>query len=201
MKKYRRSISPLVGVLACVLSWSAAPVAAAVPAEREVRLEAAPKPKAPARTAAKPAVTREVAATNREDGTGCRRLSRSRPLRLNLKPETDILDLVAWMSSITCRQFLVPGTVLASPKKVTVFAPELITPEGASRLFLSALDSVGLTVQESGRFLRIIETSKAKNSALPLYGFEGELLTNDARQESSDGQPAPAKPAADEVSP
>jgi hypothetical protein len=35
---------------------------------------------------------------------------------------------------------------------------------------------VGLTVQPSGAFYRIIETSKAKNSPMPLYGADGELL-------------------------
>jgi hypothetical protein len=140
-------------------------------------------------------------AAKSEEVPGCRRLSSSRPLRLNLKPETDILDLVTWMSSITCRQFLVPGTVLASPKKVTVYAPEVINAEGATRLFLSALDSVGLTVQESGKFLRIIETSKAKNNSLPLYGFEGKLLSSGAHQESSGVAVPDAKPSADDATP
>jgi general secretion pathway protein D len=101
-------------------------------------------------------------------------------VKLNLKPDTELGDLIAWISSITCKQFLLPGTIPGNSKKVTVVAPELITPEEAYRLFLTALDSVGLTVQNDGKFLRIIETVKAKTSSIPLYGDTGELPTSES---------------------
>jgi hypothetical protein len=44
----------------------------------------------------------------------------------------------------------------------------LITPEEAFSLFLGALDSVGLTVEIMGNFLRVIETSRARFSPTPL---------------------------------
>ena len=89
-----------------------------------------------------------------------------RIVKLNMKPETELGDLISWISSITCKQFLLPGTIPANSKKVTVIAPQLITPEEAYRLFLAALDSVGLTVQESGKFFRIIETVKDRKSVV-----------------------------------
>jgi hypothetical protein len=98
-----------------------------------------------------------------------------RIVKLNLKPDTELADLVAWISSITCKQFIVPGTIVSASKKVSIFAPELITPEEAYRLFLDALDSVGLTVERTGRFMQIIETSKAKSSPVPFYGADGRL--------------------------
>jgi general secretion pathway protein D len=101
-----------------------------------------------------------------------------RIVKLNMKPETELGDLISWISSITCKQFLLPGTIPANSKKVTVIAPQLITPEEAYRLFLAALDSVGLTVQESGKFFRIIETVKARQGA-PLYGPDGDVLPGD----------------------
>jgi general secretion pathway protein D len=79
-----------------------------------------------------------------------------RIVKLNMKPETELGDLISWISSITCKQFLLPGTIPANSKKVTV----------------------GLTVQESGKFFRIIETVKARGNA-PLYGPDGELLPGD----------------------
>jgi hypothetical protein len=101
---------------------------------------------------------------------GCRKLPPGRRLvRLNLKPDTDLNDLVAWISSITCKDFIVSGSIDAASKKVSIFAPETITPEEAYRLFLDALDSDGLTVQGTGKFLQIIETAKAKSSPIPLY--------------------------------
>ncbi len=115
-----------------------------------------------------------------------------RIVKLNLKPDTELGDLISWISSITCKQFLLPGTIPANSKKVTVIAPELITPEEAYRLFLGALDSVGLTVAPSGKFLRVIETNKAKSSSIAFYNEDGEMpngesyVTRLVRVENSD---------------
>ncbi len=101
-------------------------------------------------------------------GNECRKLPAGRRIvRLNLKPNTDVADLVAWISSVTCKQFLLPGG-LAAGKTVSVFAPQLLTPEDAYRLFLDALDSVGLTVYPSGGFLRVIEAAGAKTAPIPV---------------------------------
>jgi hypothetical protein len=83
-----------------------------------------------------------------------------RTVRPKFKPETELGDLIAWISSITCKQFLLPGTIPANSRKLTVVAPELITPEEAYRLFLGALDSAGLTIEHAGKFERIVETAK-----------------------------------------
>lgn len=179
----RRVITLCSGALVALLLWPAAPAASAVPAERPAVKVVTPSAerrqgdlRSPGRNIV---VAREAPAVGHEEVPGCRPISGSHArLKLNLKPETEITDLVAWIASITCRQFLVPGTVLAGAKKVTVYAPQPITRDGAYQLFLTALDSVGLTVQESGKFLRIIETSKAKSSAVPLFGFSGEPLSS-----------------------
>ncbi|HVR62971.1 MAG TPA: type II secretion system secretin GspD [Polyangia bacterium] len=98
-----------------------------------------------------------------------------RIVKLNMKPDTELGDLLAWISSITCKQFLLPGTIPPNSKKVTIIAPQLITPEEAYRLFLAALDSVGLTVEPSGKFLRIIETMRAKSTNIPVYSENVEV--------------------------
>ena len=101
-------------------------------------------------------------------GSACTRLpAGKRIVKLNLKPDTEIADLVAWISSITCKQFVLPD-LPASHAKVTIVAPSLITSGEAYRLFLDALDSVGLTVYPSGPFLRIVETSKVKTCPIPV---------------------------------
>jgi hypothetical protein len=103
----------------------------------------------------------------------CRKLpAGKRIVKLNLKPDTNVADLVAWISSITCLQLVVPGSITAADKKVTVFAPEPVTPEEAYRLFLDALDSIGLTVVRSGQFLQVMESGKAKSAPIPFYGWE-----------------------------
>jgi general secretion pathway protein D len=108
-----------------------------------------------------------------EAGTTCVRLpAGKRVVKLNLKPETEIADLVAWISSITCKQFVL-ADLPAAHAKVTIVAPNLISAGEAYRLFLDALDSVGLTVYPSGPFLRIIETAKVKGSPIPVTGLGG----------------------------
>ncbi len=99
-----------------------------------------------------------------------------RVAKLNLKPDADLADLIAWISNITCKQFVISGNITAGAKKVTIVAPGLMTRDEAYVAFLRALDSLGLTVEKSGRFLKIIETSKAKSSAVPIYDFDGRLL-------------------------
>src|SRR5262245_14503902 len=98
-----------------------------------------------------------------EGGEVCRKLPASKRLKLNLKPNTEIVDLVSWISAITCKQFIVPGNLPTQNKTVTIVAPQPITAAEAYDLFLDALDSVGLTVYSAGRTLRLIETSKIKS--------------------------------------
>jgi len=90
--------------------------------------------------------------------------------------------MVAWISSLTCKQFIVPGSLSAATRKVTLVAPGPMTRDEAYRVFLDALDSVGLTVEPAGEALQIIESAKAKSASIPVYGFDGRLLS----------QPSPA---------
>jgi type II secretory pathway component GspD/PulD (secretin) len=120
---------------------------------------AAPRPAAPA-----PA---------EDGGDSCHRLPAGKHLRLNLKPNTEVVDLVSWISAITCKRFIVPGNLQPQSKTVTIIAPQPITASEAYDLFLEALDSVGLTVFSQGRALRLIETSKIKSAPIPVY-VDGE---------------------------
>jgi hypothetical protein len=82
----------------------------------------------------------------------CKKLPAGKPvLKLNLKPESEVSDLVSWMSTITCKTFLFTPADLQG-KKVTVLSPRLMTVEEAYRLFVDTLSSVGLKVEPvSGR--------------------------------------------------
>jgi general secretion pathway protein D len=64
---------------------------------------------------------------------------------------------------------LLAGGGAIDKAKVTIVAPGLLSTEDAYQLFLNALDSVGLTVYPFGKFMRIIEISKAKSSPIPSY--------------------------------
>jgi hypothetical protein len=108
------------------------------------------------------------------DVGSCRKVpGGKRIVKMNLKPDAELADLVAWISSITCKSFVLPGHLASAGKKITIVAPTVMTREEAYASFLNALDSIGLTVEKVGGTLRIIETSKAKSSSVPVYGFDG----------------------------
>jgi len=145
-----------------------------------------PAPGAPGAAAAAPAGTPGVTGANQligeKDFNTCKKFPPGkRIVKLNLKPDTELGDLIAWISSITCKQFLLPGTIPANSKKVTVVAPELITPEEAYRLFLGALDSAGLTIEHTGKFERIVETAKVKTmGGIPVYAEGADVPASES---------------------
>jgi type II secretory pathway component GspD/PulD (secretin) len=136
----------------------------------EVTPAATVTPKAAATpTPTNPVVTGTAEPPGEREFNSCRKFpAGKRVVKLNMKPDTELGDLIAWISSITCKQFLLPGTIPANSKKVTVTAPRPVTIDEAYQLFLAALNAVDLTVEPTGRFLRIIETSKAKSSPMAL---------------------------------
>jgi len=85
----------------------------------------------------------------------CRKYPYYKRIKVTLKPDSELHDLVAWISGMTCKRFIVTGKVRAP--KVTIISPTTITPREAYRAFLSALNAMGLTVQPAGRYLKIIE--------------------------------------------
>jgi hypothetical protein len=68
---------------------------------------------------------------------------------------------------------VLPGQLSASGKKITLVTQGTMTPKEAYAVFLSALDSVGLTVEKGPGYYKVIETAKAKSSSTPVYGFDG----------------------------
>jgi hypothetical protein len=82
-----------------------------------------------------------------------------RAVVFNLARETKLVDAVAWISPIICKSFVVRESTLAEAAPLTMVAPKRIAPKEAHRLFMGALDSVGLTVEQSGKFLRIVKAT------------------------------------------
>ena len=112
------------------------------------------------------------------DGSGfntCQKIPRGkRVVKLNLKPEVELPELVAWISSVTCKSFVLPGSLSAGGKKITFVTQGAMTRDEAYAVFLSAIDSIGLTVERRAGYYMIIESSKAKMSSMPVYGFDGQ---------------------------
>ena len=98
----------------------------------------------------------------------CKKMSRRARFTVTLPRETELDDLVNWMMSITCQKFVLDRK--ARSGKVTILSPEPVTVAEAYAAFYAALELMGLTVEPSGQYFKIVETSDAKNRSLPLYG-------------------------------
>lgn len=101
----------------------------------------------------------------------CVRLPASRRVKVSLKPGSELKDLVAWISSMTCKRFIVAQAARSQP--VTLTSPTPISAGEAYRAFVSALEVMGLTVVPSGRFLKVVPAAWAVQSPTPVYA-DGE---------------------------
>jgi general secretion pathway protein D len=97
----------------------------------------------------------------------CILVPRNRKLRVTLKPDSDLRDLVGWISTMTCKKFIIASNLRA--QKVTLISPTKITPATAYRAFISALDVMGLTVVPSGRYLKVVQGNWAIQNSIPTY--------------------------------
>ena len=105
----------------------------------------------------------------------CQKIPRGkRVIRLNLKPDVELPELIAWISSVTCKSFVLPGHLSAGGKKITIVTQGALTRDEAYAAFLTAIDSIGLTVERHPSYFKIIESSKAKTASVPVYGFDGQ---------------------------
>jgi hypothetical protein len=166
----------LVCAAACLLGGvaRAAPWRGPVPKRWPATRPASPPP--PATTTRAPAEPPTPAFTDAEFNA-CHKLPRGKHLvPVPLKPDTDVDHLIAWLSSVTCQAFVYSGALTARNRNVTIVTPTQITPAGAYRLVLDALNSVGLTLQPAGGYFQIIETQRARSKPIPLYGYDGRRL-------------------------
>jgi hypothetical protein len=98
----------------------------------------------------------------------CKPMPAKAKVKVSLKPETEVADVIAWYSGLTCAPLVVSSAVPVAGKKVTILSPRPITRKELDGLFLGALDSVGLTIERDGRFLYIIESAKARHHNTPV---------------------------------
>lgn len=97
----------------------------------------------------------------------CRKAPPGARFTVTLPKETELEDLVNWMMTVTCQKFIWDRKVRSG--KVTILSPEPVTVDEAYAAFYAALETMGLTVEPSGRYFKIVETTDAKNRTLPLY--------------------------------
>lgn len=99
---------------------------------------------------------------------GCKPPSPKLKIKVNLKPDTEVADLIAWYSTLTCTPLLVSSGVAIAGKKVTILSPTPVTVAEIGSLFRGALESVGLTLERDGKFLYVIDATRAPHSNTPV---------------------------------
>jgi general secretion pathway protein D len=107
----------------------------------------------------------------------CRKQPKGARFRITLPEEAELKDLVNWMMSVSCQKFILD--LKARAGKVTILSPEPVTVEEAYAAFYASLQTMGLTVEPSGKYFKIVETTDAKSRTLPVYGPGGRAPDND----------------------
>ncbi len=107
----------------------------------------------------------------------CNKQPRGAKFRITLAKEAELDDLVNWMMGVSCQKFIWDPKVRGG--KVTILSPEPVTVEEAYGAFYAALQTMGLTVEPSGEYFKIVETAEAKGKTLPVYGPGARAPNND----------------------
>ena len=107
----------------------------------------------------------------------CHKYPPNKKFKWELRGEVDLMALLNSISPMMCRPIIVPGSIRQS--KVTILAPDTVTAPEVYRMFLSSLETMGLTVQPEGKVLKIIESNRARESAIPTYGGDNNPPTQD----------------------
>jgi general secretion pathway protein D len=107
----------------------------------------------------------------------CKKQPRGAKFRITLPKEAELQDLVNWMMTISCQKFILD--LKARAGKVTILSPEPVTVDEAYAAFYAALQTMGLTVEPSGKYFKIVETADVKGRTLPVYGPDARAPNND----------------------
>ncbi|HEY7957175.1 MAG TPA: type II secretion system secretin GspD [Polyangia bacterium] len=175
----RRDTQWAVAVLAAAMLWAGAADAQ----RRVVPRNISPPPRGQTSTTTPAPITTTTSGEpelpgEKEAVEECKKYPRNKKFRWELRGEVDLMSLLNAVAPMLCRPFIVPGNIRQS--KVTIIAPNTMTAPEAYRMFLSSLESMGLTVQPEGKVLKIIESNRARESAIPVYGEQATPPTNDS---------------------
>jgi hypothetical protein len=89
-------------------------------------------------------------------------------IKVSLKPDTAVTDLITWYANLSCKSLVVSSALATAGKKVTLLSPTPMTLAEIERLFVGALESVGLTVERDGKVLYVIDAANARRGKTPV---------------------------------
>lgn len=99
---------------------------------------------------------------------GCRKYPATKRFKWGVRGEVGVGELVASLSELSCRPIIVSPAAAQRGGKVTLEVPDLLTADEVYRLFLSSLDAMGLTVEQSGKVLKVVDAGRAREASRPI---------------------------------
>jgi type II secretory pathway component PulC len=85
----------------------------------------------------------------------CRPASANTKISVVFKPEVSIFELTTWALGFTCKNIVFGADVPKHAMKLTVIAPNDMTPKQAMQLFNHSLEAVGLVVVEKDNTIMV----------------------------------------------
>ncbi|MCB9557513.1 MAG: type II secretion system secretin GspD [Deltaproteobacteria bacterium] len=119
------------------------------------------------KAAANPGAKDDAAVPGEAEFNSCLKIPARRRIKVTLKQESELKDLVAWISSMTCKRFIIASNIRS--QKVTLISPRAITAAEAYRAFLSSLEAMGLSVVPAGQYLKVVQGNWAIQGPIPTY--------------------------------
>jgi len=107
----------------------------------------------------------------------CKKLPADKRLRLTLHGEVGAQELVAALAPLSCKPIVIGGAALHGGK-VSIEAPDLLSPAEATRLLISAIDSLGLSIEAAGGTYRVVDSARGREIATELV--DGERRAREA---------------------
>ncbi len=135
----------------------------------------------PGRTTASPATGAGGELSGDEAGfagnNACKKWPAGKKFTITIPREAELEQLVQWMMTISCQKFIWNEKIRSG--KVTVLSPEKVTLREAYAAFYAAIESMGLTVEPTGGYFKIVESTGAQSLNLPIYEDGRPVPNND----------------------
>jgi general secretion pathway protein D len=112
-----------------------------------------------------------------EGPNACKKWPEGKKFTITVPREAELEQLVQWMMTISCQKFIWNPKIRSG--KVTILSPEKVTLREAYAAFYAAIESMGLTVEPTGSYFKIVESTDAKTLNLPVYEDGSTVPDND----------------------
>jgi len=99
---------------------------------------------------------------------GCAKVPSGKRFKWSVRGEVGVTELVASLGELSCQAIVVGPGVTGRAGKVALEVPDLLTAGEVHRIFLSSLETLGLTIERSGGLWKVVDAGRAKEVSSPL---------------------------------